>query len=163
MVCIELSKFGKKYAGKYISLLSDADADLANIDWSVIIRKCSKTVYAHRKMSKTNRSIYLHDIVAERCLGPKPKGMTVDHINRKGWDNRRENIRYASQTEQKYNLDVRADNASGQTGVYWFKPHRKWKARCFVDGKEIHLGYFDKKSDAIRARLNAERKHYELV
>jgi len=54
------------------------------------------------------RVLYLHNLVMNR-LGFHGKGQTesVDHINRIGFDNRKENLRVVSQTEQNINQNKR--------------------------------------------------------
>jgi len=51
------------------------------------------------------------------------------------------------------------NNKTGVLGVY-FKPRsRRWWAEIQVDGKKIHLGYFDTKELATEARKQAERRY----
>jgi len=51
------------------------------------------------------------------------------------------------------------NNTSGVTGVYWNKRDRKWQAMIKVNNKQIHLGYFEGKTEAITARKIAEIKY----
>ena len=44
-------------------------------------------------------------------------------------------------------------------GVGWYKRYDKWRAYIKVD-KNITLGYFENKDDAIRTRLKAEQKYF---
>jgi hypothetical protein len=84
----------------------------------------------------------------------------VDHINRNTLDNRKENLRFASDTESSQNKGLRSDNTSGVTGVSWYKHMRKWYAEIKYYGKKIRLGSYDNKEDAIAARLKAEKQYY---
>lgn len=43
----------------------------------------------------------IHSLVAEAFLGPRPEGANVDHINGDYRDNRAENLRYLSTSENK--------------------------------------------------------------
>ena len=43
-------------------------------------------------------------------------------------------------------------------GVYYDKRMGKWFARICINGKQIHLGYFDYFEDAVIARKDAERR-----
>ena len=45
-------------------------------------------------------------------------------------------------------------------GVNWERRRNKWRSRIVVDEKEIYLGTFQNKEDAIKARLKAEAKYY---
>ena len=83
----------------------------------------------------------------------------VDHINKNGLDNRRANLRVVNTMENARNHMLSAKNTSGHTGVCWSKENKKWKAEITTNYKLIHLGYFDKIRDAIKARQLAE-KHY---
>lgn len=51
-------------------------------------------------------------------------------------------------------------NTSGCPGVTWKKDRQKWDARIYFDGEAHHLGYFDNKEDAVKARKEAENKIY---
>lgn len=42
-------------------------------------------------------------------------------------------------------------SSSGRRGVRWYPNRGKWRARITVDGKLIHLGYFDSLEEATRA------------
>lgn len=57
---------------------------------------------------------FVHRLVAEAFIGPCPEEKTVDHINRKRGDNRLENLRYATVSEQNKNREFksRGQNAS---------------------------------------------------
>ena len=53
-----------------------------------------------------------------------------------------------------------ARNTSGYPGVSWRNDRQKWDARIYFNGKTHHLGHFNNKEDAIRARKEAENKIY---
>lgn len=83
-----------------------------------------------------------------------------DHQNRNKLDNRRQNLRPCTYSQNIINKEVRRDNTSGITGVYWFARDKKWKAQINIDGKTKNLGTFVEKDDAIKARLKAEKDCY---
>ena len=84
---------------------------------------------------------------------------TIDHINRIRHDDRWENLRHASQQCNVRNSNMMSNNTSGITGVSWYKRLQKWRVDIMVSGKNIFLGYFLYKTDAVRARWKAEVKH----
>ena len=83
-----------------------------------------------------------------------------DHIDRNELNNRKSNFRKATAKENARNGSKRRTNTSGFIGVTWNKNRQKWVAQITVDYKNIGLGYFANKEDAIRARLNAEAKYF---
>ena len=87
-------------------------------------------------------------------------GMEFDHINRNSFDNRKSNLRPASDTENAQNHSKRKDNTSGVTGVFWNKQRQQWQAYIQVNKNNMRLGFFDNKDDAIRIRLKAECKYF---
>ena len=75
-------------------------------------------------------------------------------------DNRRINLRPASDAESIRNRRIQKNNTSGTCGVRFDKSRNKWRARIKVNGKEIHLGYFDTREEAVAARKAAEVKYF---
>lgn len=83
----------------------------------------------------------------------------IDHKNRIRHDDRWINLRHVSHQCNLRNCGISKNNKSGITGVFWYGPSQKWGARIMISGKDIFLGYFKGKTDAVRARWNAEVKH----
>jgi hypothetical protein len=75
-------------------------------------------------------------------MGKWPKG-EVDHISCDRADDRWQNLREASSSQNNMNMRMRADNLSGFKGVKWNGDRCKWTARIKLDGREKSLGYFD--------------------
>ena len=48
---------------------------------------------------------YVHKLVIETFLGPRPDGMEIDHINRNYLDNRLCNLRYVTKKENMQNIN----------------------------------------------------------
>lgn len=88
------------------------------------------------------------------------KRFHIDHINRNPTDNRICNLRLATNAQNARNTSLSRRNSSGVKGVMWYKRHQKWTAQIRVDRKLKHLGYFDRKADAIKARRDAEKKFF---
>jgi len=99
----------------------------------------------------------VHRIVYKLHHGVDPDH--IDHINGDKLDNRIENLRSVSQTENGKNVKLNKNNKIGYLGVHMVKNNNKWWAQIKVDGKGIYLGSFDNKQDAINARKEAEKKY----
>lgn len=86
----------------------------------------------------------------------------LDHINRVRTDNRLCNLRLATSIENGQNRSMPRNNTSGHVGVSWSKAKRKWLAEIMLDGKNIRLGLFTDKDQAVKARLEAKSKHHQF-
>lgn len=89
-----------------------------------------------------------------------PDGYFVDHINGDRADNRLENLRKATRSENGYNRAKGRNNTSGVKGVNYYPPNGKWCARLGFEGRKIHLGYFDALGDAAEAYRKAAEALY---
>ena len=83
-----------------------------------------------------------------------------DHIDRNELNNRKHNLRVATKQDNARNHNKQKNNTSGFIGVCFNKSANKWMSYIMIDKKNIYLGYFVNKEDAIRARLEAEKKYF---
>lgn len=97
----------------------------------------------------------------ERFILDAKPGEYVDHKNNQYFDYRKENLRLCNNAENNRNRGLQSNNTSGYSGVDWAKREQQWRARIKVNGKEIHLGYFNKLEDAINAKKQAEEKYFK--
>jgi len=98
---------------------------------------------------KFDHKMYLlHRVVFFIHHGYFPK--YVDHINGVRNDNRIENLRECTHSQNHQNKSLGATNKSGYKGVSKAKCN-KWRARIKKDGKEFHLGTFDTVEKAAKA------------
>lgn len=77
-------------------------------------------------------------------------GLTVDHIDRNGLNNRRSNLRIVTVLENSHNRNRRSTDTSICPGVQWSKRVQKWRAAVRVDGQYYWLGYFTDENEAAR-------------
>lgn len=97
-------------------------------------------------------------------LLPYREGYLVDHIDRDGLNNRRDNLRYATHSQNMANRATMASNTSGYKGVTWRAQRNKWIAKIMLDGHSKYLGHFDNPTDAaIAYNLAAIRYHGEFA
>jgi len=102
------------------------------------------TNYARR--FEKGRTIYMH-----REIMNAPDGMEVDHINRNGLDNRRENLRLCTKAQNQQNSKKRRGKSSIFKGVSWDKKRRKWRVEITVNKKRIMIGRFPSEMKAAEA------------
>lgn len=84
----------------------------------------------------------------------------VDHRNTNPSDNRWNNLRAADTSKNNRNRSIDSKNTSGLKGVSWHKRDKRWRAYIYVDGKDVHLGYFDTAELAHAAYRRAADKHF---
>lgn len=82
---------------------------------------------------------------------------SVDHINGDRADNRLENLREVTVTQNAQNMKRYENNKSGHTGVIWMKRKERWRATIKILGRNKHLGSFRQIEDAVAARKQAEK------
>lgn len=104
---------------------------------------------AYNKETKTY--ITMHQLLG--CDG-------YDHEDRNPLNNRRNNLRNATQQENRWNSSIRKNNTSGVIGVCFDNSTNKWTAAITNNYKTTELGRYQNKEDAIKARLNAEERYY---
>ena len=75
----------------------------------------------------------------------------IDHINGDVLDNRIENLRAATHSQNCMNTRLRSDNTSGIKGVRWSKLKQKWIGTVGVNYKNYCAGEFDTKEKAAEA------------
>lgn len=99
-------------------------------------------------------------VLMHRVIMNTPQGMETDHANRDRLDNRRENLRICTQSQNQSNRAIGTNNTSGYKGVSWRPEKSKWLAHITVNGQRKHLGYFDTPEQAADAYDEASRKYH---
>ena len=77
-----------------------------------------------------------------RVIMGDPDGKMIDHINTNKLDDRRENLRIATNQQNQCNKNKTKSNTSGFKGVCFYKQTQKFVAQIRINGKKKHLGYF---------------------
>ena len=90
----------------------------------------------------------MHDLIMEWANGPMPKGKEVDHRNLDGLDNRLDNLRYATSSQNAFNKVKSTRNTSGYKGVFWHKGARKWMVQVKFHNVVHYVGLFASKDEA---------------
>lgn len=110
--------------------------------------------YASYKDRK-DRQIYIVDCYGRplhQVLFSTRKGMELDHINLDTLDNRRCNVRFCTHQQNQMNQPLQKNNKSGVSGVSYYPPRKKYRARIKISQLDIYLGYYDTFQEAVQAR-----------
>lgn len=75
----------------------------------------------------------------------------VDHVDNDPSNDRWENLRAATKTQNGYNKRHRPSSSSSFKGVYYAAHAKKWRAEIAANGNRRHLGYFDNEQEAADA------------
>ena len=125
--------------------------------WNEFGAKKGKRPRAYRrfKVGKTWKLVYLH-----RFLLNPPAGMCVDHINGDTLDNRRENLRICTYSQNSQNVKVqeRPNKSSSFKGIYFDKARQKYVVRVSVAGKTHMIGAFKYEQNAAKAYNRAAKE-----
>lgn len=115
-------------------------------------------------VSVHGRSLLCHRIVWALANGRDPIG-DVDHRDLCRSNNKPENLREATRSQNCMNKRRRSDNHSGIKGVHWHKATKKWAATITAKGAGTrHLGVFANKIDAAEAyRAAAKELHGDFA
>lgn len=136
----------------YYAKIDDRDYQTVSAHkWFADVRK-DGTVYAATsgRVNGNRSTIRMHCLLLG-TVGQKHRRIG-EHQNGDGLDNRRKNIRPASQKQNSW-------NTRGQKGVGFLKgitkqkrlTKRPWQARIHRSGVTLHLGYFPTKEEAATA------------
>jgi len=120
----------------------------------------SLTDKGYLRSSVGGKSYRVHRLVFLYHHGYMPT--QVDHIDGNRMNNRIENLREA--TSSQNNQNRKATGSSGIKGVAWHKQSKKWVASICVNRKSVHLGSFPSIEEAAfvanKARQSAHGEFY---
>lgn len=100
------------------------------------------------------KSVAIHTLIMNT-----PKGMEIDHINHDPSDNRRENLRICTRSENCSHRAKFKSNISGYKGVSWAPKEHLYRASIKKDGKYIGLM---KSTDPVEAARAYDKAALEL-
>jgi len=150
---VEISLTGKHGRGK-VAKVSDEDYEFV-LQWPWRVHRNQagyEYVSRYEERKDGQATISMAREVLARKLGRSLTSMErADHVSRDTLDNRRENLRLASCSENGANSKLKRNNTSGYRGVSYFPSKKKWRAYIKFRWKRMSLGYYFTKEDAARA------------
>lgn len=110
--------------------------------------------YARRSLKVDGRTFTWH---MHREIIAAPIGLEVDHRDGNGLNNRRGNLRTATDQQNARNRR-KATGATGVIGVTLSRTDGRYDAKIYVDGKPKRIGTFGTVEAASAARARAEKR-----
>lgn len=149
----------KKYPGM-VSIVDDIFyEEIMKYTWRVAVFSNNKNFYAATYFRDTNCDKLLHRFILKIVHGDIT-GKIVDHINGDGLDNRLENLRLCTPTENCQNQRRNKQNeSSNYKGVSYRKDSNVFRARIRHNKNLINLGQYNSE---IEAALVYNKKAQEL-
>jgi hypothetical protein len=124
-------------------LVDDEDFEkLSKHKWEIATRGYVRT---RKQVNGCRKHILIH-----RMIMSATEGELVDHINGNIHDNRKANLRITNPKGNSRNRKTPSINKVGYKGVNKVDGYEKYKAYIQLNGKQVHLGYFDNPHDAAR-------------
>jgi hypothetical protein len=90
----------------------------------------------------------IHRLVAMMFLEDFNENLFIDHINRITDDNRIENLRMATNSQNQFNVVKRNGCSSKYKGVSFNKRKQKWVSYICINKKKIFIGYYETENEA---------------
>lgn len=139
---MEIPLKSKKYGSK-VCFIDESDFDkIKSFKWCIVPNR--GTFYAmSRKIIgvKKYKTIRMHQLIID--------GNPIDHINGNGLDNRKNNLRKATNQENNFNTPPTKRNKTGFKGVYK-TPYNNYVACCRKSGILYHGGTFKDPKEAAK-------------
>jgi len=151
----------------YLQEVLNYDANTGVFMWRKLHRGVKKSLIAGHIEPKTKYllinlcgKIYrLHRLAWVYVYGSIDDLMEVDHINGIRGDNRIENLRLVTKSENSKNKRLFKNSTTGVAGVHFSKKLNKYQVQISVNKKDIFIGLFHNLNDAAFARRIAEIKY----
>lgn len=114
--------------------------------------------YRYMRISHNNKKYKSHRLAFLYMIGSIPE--RIDHKDRNSLNNKWDNLRESTATQNCQNSTIQKNNTSGYTGVHFQRKNKKWVARIVVDGKRKALGCFLLAKDAAITHNIAAKKYF---
>lgn len=156
---------------QYLRELLNYDPETGIVSWkssrkkTIIGKRAGTSAKVGREREKLGRrqicingKIYMeHRLIWLYMTGSWPE-QVIDHIDGNGLNNKWNNLRTCSQSDNSCNSRIMKNNTSGIKGLHWDKANRKWLVYICRNGKNKNLGRYADKNQAL-AILHAHRQN----
>jgi hypothetical protein len=121
---------------------------------------CINTTTGYRQIKIDYRLYQEHRLVWLFIHGSFPPDC-LDHINGVKDDNRFDNLREATYSENNMNQGLQSNNTSGFKGVDYLKSSGKYRARISINRTTKALGYYTTREEAHKAYCKASLEYHQ--
>jgi hypothetical protein len=129
-------------ASGHVALIDDDDLERVSLyKWRAQPHPTTVYVVAHGKP----KGLRLHRFVMNA-----PDGVIVDHINGNGLDCRKNNLRFATYSQNSQNSQRRRHSLSQYKGITWVPARQRWVAQIWINNRRERLGIFTNEIDAAK-------------
>ncbi len=135
---------------KEIQLTQNKTALVDDEDFEMLSKFKWYAYFGNSWYAKTNikcQSVHMHQLLL-------PNVIMIDHIDRNGLNNQRENLRVCTHTQNQSNSGPRKGKYKG---VSYKKEQNRFVAQIQKHGKKVHIGYFNIETEAALAYDEAAR------
>lgn len=135
-----------------VAFVDDADfVRVSQFKWHAFKNQGGKWYARSTSLARQiGKSIWMHRLIVRA-----KDEQQVDHRDGNGLNNRRKNLRCASNAQNAYNMALRPNSLSGYKGVSRYSSHNRytgeWVASIKHNGKKLYLGKFIDPKDAALA------------
>lgn len=147
-----------------VTIVDEIDADIRQFKWFAHFQPTyggGGKYFAGRQITIAKgkqRTEHMHRFIYSRIIGrPLTRFEQVDHENRNPLDNRRTNLRLATNAQNSRNRGKRKNNTTGYQGVTKIGKQR-WLSQIMYNGIVRIVGYFDDPVEAAKAYDKAAKE-----
>lgn len=131
--------------------------NVKNVKSGQILKACKNCngfyyVWLYRNAGEERKTKVIKKLVADAFINKSDQRPCLNNIDGDISNNCEFNLRYISNQENSFGKKIARNNKSGIKGIHLETRSNKWRASIKINGKNIHLGYYNDLEDAKVAR-----------
>lgn len=163
-----MPKKGPRYKGdsailtdreiSFVELYSTKNNDLWAIIDSEDVDKVTGVHWSNNNGYAESGDMKNKQLLHRLVMGLGDASLVIDHLDHNKTNNRKQNLRICTYSQNMHNIAPKWNNTTGVKGVVWEKRSRSYEASITINQKRHHLGRFKSLEKATRARKDAEER-----
>ena len=132
--------------------------NVRNVKSGQILKACKNCqgyyyVWLYRNAGEERKTKKIFNLVTDAFMKNSDNNkLCIHHIDGDISNNCLFNLRFKSHQETSFGKKIASNNVSGYKGVSFEARSNKWRAQIKINGKNIHIGYYNDIEDAKQAR-----------